>query len=168
MKTKKVKQSRRVSNSKILVCIPFHGRRDELLNTVLLKLLDQTYLKRNIHIFLVDNMSEDPVGKVADDFLKSFGSQYWGHDIVKSERNVVYMRNLGVAKANSLKCEFIFFLDSDVFLKPTSISNSVEIMQKDDKIFSVGQQFLLPMKDEGFIFGTKRKYANFSHLDKRE
>ena len=113
-------------------------------------------------------MSEAPVAKVANNFLKSFGSRYWKYDIARTKKNVVYMRNLGIIKANSLKCRYIFHLDSDVHLKPNSISNLVKILQEDDGIFSACQEFLVPLKDEGFIFGTKRKYANFSTLDKRE
>ena len=168
MKKERVEQTYGLSNPEILVCLPFHGKRAELLNTVLLKLLEQDYPKQKTYLFLVDNMSEAPVAKVANNFLKSFGSRYWKYDIARTKKNVVYMRNLGIIKANSLKCRYIFHLDSDVHLKPNSISNLVKILQADDGIFSACQEFLVPLKDEGFIFGTKRKYANFSTLDKRE
>jgi len=91
MKKEMVKQIRMMSTPKILVCLPFHGSRDEVLNTVLLKLLEQDYPKQNTHLFLVDNMSEDPVRKVANQFLDGFGSLYLGHDLVRTKKNVVYM-----------------------------------------------------------------------------
>ena len=152
----------------ILLCLPFHGRSEEVLKTTLLKIAEQDYPKENLYLFLIDNMSNESLRKVASSFIECLGSQYRGAEIVRTEGNVPYVRNLGLAKAISLKSKFIFYVDSDVILKPDSLSNLVKIAQEDKKILSVGQSYLTPIENEGFIYGTKRKYANFSTLDKRE
>ena len=161
MKTNKVQ--------KVLLCLPFHGRRnDEILSSVLNTILDQDYPKKALYVFLVDNMSDDKVKKVAEDFVKDQSSKFWGGEVVRTEGTVPFLRNLGIDKAISLECDYILHLDSDVLFKPDMISGLVRIASEDEKIFSVGRIYLVPIEDEGFIYGTKRRYASFSTLDTKE
>ena len=157
------------TNSKVLVCLPFYrGGDEDTLKSVLDTLLELDYPKKDLYLFLIDNTTKDRSMQVPYDFVKDHGSLYWGSEIKRAEGNLPCLRNLGLAKAVSLKCEFIFYVDFDVFLKANTLSELVRIAHDDEKIFSVGQAYLTPIEDEGFIYGTKRRYANFSTLDKPE
>lgn len=156
-------------NPKVLVCLPFHrGGNEDILKSVLNTLLELDYPKKDLYLWLIDNTTKDQIMQVPNDFVKDYGSIYWGCEIKRAEGNVPYLRNLGIAKAVSLNCEFIFYVDSDVILKPNTLSELVRIAHDDEKIFSVGRAYLAPIEDEGFIYGTKRRYAKFSTLDKPE
>lgn len=99
-------------------------------------LLEQSYSENTINIYLVNDGSTDTTGKILDSYSHHFQVNIFHHD---KNRGLSAARNTGI---NAGDGEIIFFLDSDMTVKPDWIINHLNILGKDEIVGAIGDSCL--------------------------
>lgn len=103
----------------------------------------------NLEIILVDNGSTD--GSV--EFIKSLDNTKYRKILIFPNRGSAYSHTEGMKAA---KGEFVITIDDDCFLRPSVISKTVELFQKNPNLAGIGYGFMNPLTD----FDEKRYWED--------
>jgi len=112
-----------------IMLISFNQEKDTLECLHSLRSLDY----KNYRVILVDNGSVDSLSeKVYSDFKDI--------KLIKLNSNVgaAAGRNIGINYALKKGCEYIFFLDNDAVVEPSTLTELVKVAETDSKIVAVG------------------------------
>jgi glycosyltransferase involved in cell wall biosynthesis len=106
--------------------------REWSLPRVLDSMLDLDYDKARMRICFVDNESTDATMKIIEDFRTKHQQEYESIVVVVARSNISKARNIGFEKAAGT--DYIFFLDSDILVKPDTIRRLLAIFKADPKV----------------------------------
>ena len=99
-------------------------------------ILNQSYTKNKVSIFLINDCSTDETGKIINSFSKDENVRVFHH---KKNLGLSAARNSGINAGNG---DIIFFLDSDMSVKPQWIQLHLDELEKKDVIGVVGDSQL--------------------------
>jgi glycosyltransferase involved in cell wall biosynthesis len=103
---------------KVSIVVPIY-KVEKFISRCIDSIINQTY--KDIEIILVDDGSPDNCGKIADDYAVEDNRIRVIH---KQNGGLSDARNIGTAEA---KGKYIFYLDSDDYLEPDTLSRMVDI-----------------------------------------
>jgi len=106
--------------------------REWSLPRVLDSMLALDYDKKRMRICFVDNESTDATMKIIDGFRAEHGQDYESVVVVVAKSNISKARNIAFDKAAGT--DYIFFLDSDILVKPDTIRRLLAIFAADPKV----------------------------------
>lgn len=135
------------NNGLISVIIPVYNV-EEYLRECIDSVLSQTY--ENYEIILVNDGSTDSSGKICDEYAEKCDKITVIH---KENSGPSKTRNMGLVVA---KGEYIYFLDSDDYIKPEAFERLVSVIEKQnsDFVFFDAKSF----EDENKSFNTRQGY----------
>jgi len=119
-------------------------------------ILSQTY--KNLQILVIDGFSSDNTVEIASRFATNIFS-------IEGERTTA--KNFGILKS---RCDFLFFVDSDMILEPHVIEECVTISSSDNRIggviipeHSIGSGFWIRVRDfeKSLYVGSAIESARF-------
>jgi len=106
--------------------------REWSLPRVLESMLALDYDKKRMRICFVDNESTDATMKMIEEFRAGRGPEYESVAVVVASSNISKARNIAFEKAAGT--DYIFFLDSDILVKPDTIKRLLAIFKADPKV----------------------------------
>lgn len=137
-------------SSTVSVVIPVYNV-EEYLRECVDSVLRQTY--SDLEIILVDDGSSDNSGSLCDEYKES-----------DNRIQVIHRENGGLSAARNtgmgaVTGEYIYFLDSDDYIKPETIEDLVAVSEQEkvDIVFFDGYVFYTDCEDDGSAYLYKRK-----------
>jgi GT2 family glycosyltransferase len=106
--------------------------REWSLRQVLASLYELDYDKKRIRVCFVDNESTDATMGIIEEFRADHGREYESVIVVVAKSNISRARNIAFEKAAGT--DYIFFLDSDILVKPDTIKRLLAIFEADPKV----------------------------------
>jgi len=106
--------------------------REWSLHRVLDSMLNLDYDKTRMRICFVDNESTDATMKIIEEFRAAHGPEYESVIVVVARSNISKARNIAFEKAAGT--DYIFFLDSDILVKPDTIKRLLAIFKADPQV----------------------------------
>jgi len=106
--------------------------REWSLPQVLASVCQLDYDKKRIRMCFVDNESTDATLKIIEEFRAEHGQDYESVVVVVAKSNISKARNIGFERAAGT--DYIFFLDSDILVKPDTIKRLLAIFEADPKV----------------------------------
>lgn len=94
----------------------------------------QTY--KNIEVSLINDQTPDDSVRIAEDFIQKHQLENWRIFHLDQNSGLSVVRNKGIETANG---KYLFFLDSDDYLKPNCIELLVDIAEKTEAEMTVAQ-----------------------------
>lgn len=90
----------------------------------------------NIEVTLINDQTPDDSVRVAEDFIQKYGLEKWKILHLDQNSGLSVVRNKGIETANG---KYLFFLDSDDYLKPNCIELLVDIAENSSAEMTVAQ-----------------------------
>jgi len=143
----------------IAVALLYHTKHNGVLEKVLRSIEQLDYPRSKIHLLLIDNFSTDGAHEIVEGWINKNKEGYLSvdHDIVLG--NVPHLRNVCLEKAMKKKCEYIFFVDSDVILVPDAIKRLIKIFNTYEKVFAVSLPYIVPLEKDTIFVRIRAKYG---------
>lgn len=112
---------------------------------------------KNVIVILVDNSTI----KKSTESIKKIATEN-GYMFIRSEENMGYAagNKLGVEYALQVKSDYVFILNNDTYLEPSSINKLVEVMESDKSIWICGP--VLKDLDHVGVLSNNVQSAGFS------
>lgn len=123
----------KIYNPLISVIIPVY-KVEKFLHRCVDSVINQTY--KNLEIILIDDGSPDNCGNICDEYAKK-----------DTRIKVIHQENQGLSGArnsglNIAKGEYIYFIDSDDYIKKNTLENMIKYSEKDILILYQEQQYI--------------------------
>lgn len=128
-------------NRYITIIIPTYNS-ERTLPKVLDSLVSINYDKSYIKVVIVDGKSKDETLEIAEDFKQRKLQLFHSIEVIKLDEEVTTSkaRNEGIKRA--IPNSYIMFLDSDVVLKPSTLSELLNLAEGNLRIGAVGALYL--------------------------
>ena len=126
---------------KVSVIVPYEGYYNYLQDC-----LESIQDQKNVELetLLVGNQETDDFKKLVEMYKDTISLQVINCPI---EEGVAKKRNLGLDKATG---DYIYFLDSDDYIMPNTLSSLLEKALKEDLDLTVGKRWVTWFKKQGF------------------
>lgn len=124
-------ESEAPGSSLVTIGMPTYNR-EWSLPRVLDCVLKLDYDKKRIRVCFVDNQSKDKTMEIVERFRADHGKEYESVVIVAATSNISKARNIAFEKAAGT--DYIFFLDSDILVKPDTINRLLAIFEGDPRV----------------------------------
>ncbi|MCX8205328.1 MAG: glycosyltransferase [Candidatus Nezhaarchaeota archaeon] len=128
-------------NRYITIVIPTHNS-EGTLPKVLDSLASMDYDKSLLKVVIVDDGSNDRTLEIAEDFRQRRLRLFHSVEVIRINERVTTskVRNEGVKRA--MPGSHLMFLDSDVILKPTTLTELLSLAENDPRVGAVGVLYL--------------------------
>lgn len=143
----------------ISLALLYHTKHNGVLEKVLESIKQLDYPKSKIHLIFIDNMSTHEVYEVVKNWLNKNGERYLSIEHHRLGGNVPRLRNVCLKIAMEKKCEYIFFVDSDVILIPDAIKRLIKIFNMDEKVFAASLPYFIPIEKDTLFVRVRIKYG---------
>jgi GT2 family glycosyltransferase len=143
----------------IALALLYHTKHNGVLEKVLESIKQLEYPKSKIHLILVDNVSTDGAHKIVENWLNKNRKEYLSIEHLILSGNVPHLRNICLKKAIEKKCDYIFFVDSDVILIPDAIERLIKIFNTNEKVFAASLPYFIPIEKDTLFVKIRTKYG---------
>lgn len=143
----------------IALALLYHTKHNGVLEKVLESIKQLYYQKSNIHLIFIDNMSTNGAHEVVKNWLSENEKEYLSIEHLRLSGNVPHLRNVCLKIAIEKKCEYIFFVDSDVILVPDAIKRLIKIFDTNKKVFAASLPYFIPIEKDTLFTRIRAKYG---------
>jgi GT2 family glycosyltransferase len=150
------------SYPELAIALLYHSNSFITIKDTLDSIIMLDYPKKKLHLLLIDNMSDEKTKNIVINHVGKYIKEYASCIIITAKGNVPTLRNLCIDIALLKRLKLLFFVDSDVILKPKALKQLIETynsINKENDVFIVSLPYLIPFENETIFYKVREKYG---------